>query len=108
MPHPRAFGTFARMLEMVRDEKLMSLEAAVGSMTNRPAARMGLKDRGLLKTGYRADLVLFDPQTVRDTATYAKPQQYPAGIRAVMVNGAWVVMDGASTQQMPGRLLRKC
>ncbi len=108
MPHPRAFGTFARMLEMVRDEKLMSLEAAVGSMTNRPAARMGLKDRGLLKTGYRADLVLFDPQTVRDTATYAKPQQYPAGIRAVMVNGSWVVRDGASTQQMPGRLLRKC
>ncbi len=107
MPHPRAFGTFARMLEMVRDEKLMPLEAAVSSMTYRPAERMGLKDRGLLKTGYRADLVLFDPQTVRDTATYASPKQYPAGIRAVMVNGSWVVKDGLCTAQLPGRLLRK-
>ena len=86
----------------------MPLEEAVSKMTHVPAARMGLKDRGLLTTGYRADLVLLDPQTVRDTATYAKPQQYPAGIRAVMVNGAWVVRDGTGTQQMPGRLLRKC
>jgi len=108
VPHPRAFGTFARMLEMVRDEKLMPLEMAINRMTRVPAARMGFKDRGLLKTGYRADLVLFDPNTVRDTATYAKPQQYPAGVRAVMVNGSWVVKDGSCTQQLPGRLLRKC
>jgi N-acyl-D-amino-acid deacylase len=107
VPHPRAFGTFARMLAMVRDEKLMPLEAAVSKMTHVPAERMGFLDRGLLKVGYRADLVLFDPNTVRDTATYTKPQQYPAGVRAVMVNGAWVVRDGASTQQMPGMLLRK-
>jgi N-acyl-D-amino-acid deacylase len=107
MPHPRAFGTFARMLAMVRDEKLMPLEEAISKMTHVPAARMGLKDRGLLKDGYRADLVLFDPNTVRDTATYTEPQQYPVGVRAVMVNGVWVVMDGASTQQLPGRLLRK-
>jgi len=108
MPHPRAFGTFARMLEMVRDEKLMSLESAVSSMTHRPAARMGFNDRGLLKVGYQADLVLFDPHTMRDMATYASPQQYPEGVRAVMVNGSWVVKDGACTQQLPGRLLRKC
>ena len=108
IPHPRAFGTFVRMLAMVRDEKLMPLEEAVSKMTHVPAARMGLKDRGLLKVGYRADCVLFDPHIVRDTATYAKPQQYPVGVRAVMVNGVWVVRDGACTQQLPGRLLRKC
>jgi N-acyl-D-amino-acid deacylase len=96
------------MLAMVRDEKLMPLEEAVSKMTHVPAARMGLKDRGLLASGYRADLVLFDSQTVSDTATYAKPQQYPVGVRAVMVNGVWAVRDGACTQQLPGRLLRKC
>ena len=108
VPHPRAFGTFARMLTMVRDEKLMPLEEAVSKMTHVPAARMGFLDRGLLKVGYRADCVLFDPHTVRDTATYTEPQQYPVGVRAVMVNGVWVVRDGVCTQQLPGRLLRKC
>ena len=107
VPHPRAFGTFARMLAMVRDEKLMPLEEAVSKMTHVPAARMGFKDRGLLKVGYRADCVLFDPQTVRDTATYAKPQQYSVGVHAVMVNGVWAVRDGACTQQLSGRLLRQ-
>ena len=107
MPHPRAFGTFARFLEMVRDEKLMPLEQAVSRMTSAPAERMGLKDRGLLAEGYRADLVLFDPHSVCDTATYASPHQYPAGLRAVMVNGVWAVRDGVCTDELPGRLLRK-
>lgn len=108
MPHPRAFGAFARVLEMVRDEKLMPLEEAVRKMTSMPAKRMGLKDRGLLAEGCRADLVLFDPRAVRDRATYASPHQYPAGVRAVMVNGVWAVRDGACTDNLPGRLLRKC
>jgi N-acyl-D-amino-acid deacylase len=107
MPHPRAFGTFARILELVRDEKLMPLEEAVKKATSVPAARMGFIDRGLLKQGYCADLVLFDAHEVRDTATYTKPQCYPTGIRAVMVNGAWAVRDGVCTQQLSGRLLRK-
>ena len=77
MPHPRAFGTCARFLEMVRDEKLMPLEEAVSKMTSMPAARMGFRDRGLLAQGYRADLVLFDPHAVRDTATYASAASVP-------------------------------
>ena len=107
MPHPRAFGTCARFLEMVRDEKLMPLEAAVSKMTRLPAQRMGFPDRGLLAQGYRADLVLFEPRSVRDRATYAEPHQYPSGIRSVMVNGAWAVRDGVCTQELSGRLLRK-
>jgi len=107
MPHPRAFGAFARVLEMAREEKLMPLEQAVSKMTGMPAARMGFRDRGLLAEGYRADLVLFDPESVRDTATYAQPHQYPGGIRAVMVNGTWAVRDGACNDKLAGRLLRK-
>jgi N-acyl-D-amino-acid deacylase len=106
-PHPRAFGTCARFLEMARDEKLMPLEQAVSKMTSMPAEHMGFRDRGLLAKGYRADLVLFDLCAVRDTATYAQPHQYPAGVRAVMVNGVWAVRDGACTDKLPGRLLRK-
>ena len=107
VPHPRAFGTCARMLAMVRDEKLMPIEEAVSKMTRVPAARMGFIDRGLLAAGYRADLVLFDPHTVRDTATYASPQQYPVGIRSVMVNGVWVVRDGACTGELAGQASAK-
>lgn len=107
MPHPRAFGTCARFLEITRDENLMPLEAAVGKMTRLPAERMGFRDRGLLAPGWRADLVLFDQAGVRDRATYAQPHCYPAGIRAVMVNGVWAVRDGACTGELPGRLLRK-
>jgi len=108
MPHPRAFGTCTRILAMARDEALVPLEEAVRKMTRAPAERLGITDRGLLKPGFRADLVLFDPRTVRDVATYAEPKQYPAGVRAVMVNGAWAVRDGACTDTLPGRLLRKC
>lgn len=108
MPHPRAFGTCARFLEMVREEKLMPLEQAISKMTGAPAARLGFRDRGLLAEGYRADLVLFDPKTVCDTATYAGPRHYPRGVCAVMVNGLWAVRDGVCTEKLPGRLLRKC
>jgi len=107
MPHPRAFGTCARILEMARDEKLMPLETAVGKLTRLPAERMGFRDRGLLAPGWRADLVLFDRDSVRDTATYASPHCYPAGVRNVMVNGVWAVRDGVCTDKLAGRLLRK-
>jgi N-acyl-D-amino-acid deacylase len=107
MPHPRAFGTCARFLEMARDEKLMPAQEAVRKMTGLPAQRMGFRDRGFLKPGFRADLVLFDPVSMRDTATYAEPHRYPAGIHAVMVNGVWTVKHGECTQSLAGRLLQR-
>jgi len=93
-PHPRMFGTFPRVLgHYVRDEKLFSLEVAVQKMTGMPAARLRLADRGLLREGWAADIAVFDPADVRDEATFADPNRYPAGIPYVVVNGALVV-DG--------------
>jgi N-acyl-D-amino-acid deacylase len=93
-PHPRAYGTFPRVLgEYARERKLFSVETAVHKMTGMPAARLGLRDRGLLRPGYAADLAVFDPRTVKDEATFADPHRYPTGIPYVVVNGALVV-DG--------------
>ncbi len=87
-PHPRTYGTFVRVLgHYARDEKLFSLEEAVAKMTSRTAVRLGLRDRGKISIGYAADLVVFDPNTITDTATYEKPHQYAAGIKWVIVNG---------------------
>ncbi len=87
-PHPRTYGTFARVLgHYARDEKLFSLEEAVAKMTSRTAVRLGLRDRGKISIGYAADLVVFDPDTIADTATYEQPHQYAAGIKWVIVNG---------------------
>jgi len=106
-PHPRAYGTFPRVLgEYARDRKLFSLETAVNKMTGMPATRLGLRDRGLLRTGSAADIAVFDPATVKDEATFADPHRYPTGIPYVVVNGALVV-DGDRTHAAgTGRVLR--
>jgi N-acyl-D-amino-acid deacylase len=106
-PHPRNFGTFPRILgHYVRDEKVLTLEDAVRRMTSLPAQRLGLKDRGLLREGYWADVVVFDPGRVSDTATFASPKQYPEGINFVLVNGRVVIDRGNHTGERPGMALR--
>ncbi|MDX1563988.1 MAG: amidohydrolase family protein [Phycisphaeraceae bacterium] len=111
-PHPRAFGTPARVLgQLCRDAGWFSLSEAVHKLTGLPASVMRLPDRGLIRDGYAADLVIFDPDTIADRATYAEPAEPPAGIRWVLINGAVVVeSDGENsarpTGQRPGKLLR--
>ena len=105
--HPRAYGTFARVIgKYVRDEKVITLEEAVRKMTHLPATNLKLKDRGLLKEGYYADVVIFDPATVQDHATFAKPHQYSTGVDHVFVNGVQVLKDGEHTGATPGRVVR--
>ncbi|HVK10393.1 MAG TPA: serine hydrolase [Gemmataceae bacterium] len=104
MPHPRAYGNFARLLgKYVRDEKLIPMEEAVRKLTHLPATNLGLERRGLLKEGYFADVVVFDPKTITDRATFAKPHQYAVGMRHVFVNGTAVLKDGEHTGAKPGR-----
>jgi N-acyl-D-amino-acid deacylase len=105
--HPRAWGTFTRVLgKYVRDDKVLTLEEAVRKATSQAAIRVGIADRGLLRPGMFADLVVFDPATVKDEATFAQPNNYSAGMRHVLVNGKAVVADGAITAERPGRALR--
>jgi N-acyl-D-amino-acid deacylase len=107
-PHPRAYGTFPRVLgKYVREEKILSLEEAIRKMTSLPASRSGFKDRGLLKQGLAADIVIFDPNTVSDKATYADPHQFPTGINYVIVNGRVAVRNGKQTDVQAGRALFK-
>lgn len=108
-PHPRAYGTFPRVLGVyARDEKLLPIETAVFKMTGMPAKRLGLGDRGVLRVGAFADVVVFDAATVRDQATFAQPHQYPVGIETVIVNGIIAVERGKATGARAGRvLLRK-
>ena len=107
-PSPRTYGTYPRILgEFVREQRLSSLEEAVRKMTSAPAARLGLRDRGVLADGLAADLVLFDPATVATPATYDEPRQFPIGIPYVIVNGTVVVDDGEHTGATPGRALRR-
>ncbi len=106
-PHPRLYGTFPRVLgKYVRDEKVLSLQEAVHKMTGKASEALGLSGRGFLKKGYAADIVVFDPDTVADTATYAEPKQYPSGIRWVIVNGKILVEDGQMRPKKAGRVLR--
>jgi N-acyl-D-amino-acid deacylase len=106
MPHPRAYGNFARLLgKYVREEKLLPLEEAVRKLTSLPATNLGLDRRGLLREGYFADVVVFDPRTIADRATYEKPHQYAVGVRHVFVNGVQVLKDGEHTGATPGRAL---
>ena len=105
-PHPRYYGTFPRVLgHYVRDEKVIPLEEAVRKMTSLPAQRMGILDRGLLRVGMWADVVVFDPARIVDRATFAKPHQFSEGISHVVVNGATVIRSGAHTGAKPGRAL---
>lgn len=106
--HPRLYGTFPRVLgRYARDEKVLSLEEAVRKMTSAPAARIGLSDRGLLAEGKAADITVFDPALVADTATYQDPARYPVGIPYVFVNGAAVKWDNQPTGALPGKVLRR-
>ncbi len=106
-PHPRTFGSFPRVLsKFVREEKVLTLEEAVMKMTSLPAQRLGFKERGIIKRGAYADLVIFNPERVHDTASYTEPYAYPMGIRHVIVNGTFVVKDGAHTGAEPGKILR--
>jgi N-acyl-D-amino-acid deacylase len=105
--HPRAYGNFARLLgRYVRDEKLVPLELAIARLTSLPADNLGLANRGRLVSGAFADLVVFDPRTVADRATFEKPHQYAVGVRDVFVNGEPVLRNGAHTGRTPGRALK--
>ena len=107
-PHPRDYGAFARRLAVyVRDRKIVSLEFAVRSMTSLPAEVFGIRDRGVLRPGAFADIAIFDPASIRDTATYADPQQLATGVPTVIVNGVIVRENGTFTDALPGRVLRK-
>ena len=109
MPHPRFYGTFPRVIgHYVRELDLLPLERAIHKMTGATARALKLKDRGLLKPGYRADIAIFDPADFRERATYADPHQYPSGARTtVIVNGAIVVENAVHTGALPGKVLRR-
>lgn len=105
--HPRTYGNFSRLLgRYVRDEKLISLEQAVYRLTTLPASNLGIKDRGALKPGYYADVVVFDPATIGDRSTFEKPHQYSVGMRDVFVNGVGVLRNGEHSGATPGRAVR--
>jgi dihydroorotase/N-acyl-D-amino-acid deacylase len=104
--HPRGWGSFPRILgSYVRDEHLLTLEEAVRKMTSKAATRVHLNDRGILRPGMMADITIFDPETIRDVATFEDPNHYSVGIRHVFVNGKRVVADGKITAERPGRPL---
>lgn len=105
--HPRTYGNFARLLgRYVRDEKLISLEQAVYRLTTLPASNLGIKERGALKPGYYADVVVFDPAKIADLSTFEKPHQYSIGVRDVFVNGVAVLRGGEHSGATPGRAVR--
>lgn len=107
-PHPRAYGTFPQYLgTYVRELGVLSLEECVAHLTGRPAARLRLPDRGLVREGYRADLVLFDPDTVAAGATFDAPRTLPTGIPHVLIDGRFVMEDGRRTDVLAGRAVRR-
>ena len=107
-PHPRAFGTPTRLLaRYVRELKALTLEEAIQKMTSLPAQRLGLSGRGMIRQGYCADVVVFDPEQVQDTATYSEPKQYSTGIQTVIVNGRTVIKAGTHLQTYPGQVLSR-
>ena len=106
-PHPRAYGTFPRILrKYVREEKKLTLEEAVRKFSSLPAQRIRLADRGVLKLGMWADVVVFDPETVRDIATFDDPNRLSQGMEYVLVNGVAVIEEGKMTGALPGKVLR--
>ena len=105
-PHPRSYGTFARVLgRYVRELKVLALEDAIRKMSSYPAQRIGLTDRGILRAGMKADLAIFDPETVRDMSTFDQPHQYAQGVSTVFINGQVVFENGMMTAARPGRVL---
>ena len=105
-PHPRAYGNFARVLgQYVRQEKIVSLGEAVRRLSALPATNLGLDHRGFLKEGMFADVVVFDPETIAERATYERPAQYAVGMKDVFVNGQQVLKEGNHTNATPGRAL---
>ena len=109
MPHPRFYGTFPRIIgHYVHEQHLLPLEQAIRKMTGGTAQALRLRDRGLLREGYRADITIFDPEDFKDRATYAEPHQYPTGTRTtVLVNGVVVVEEAQHTGAIPGMVLRR-
>jgi N-acyl-D-amino-acid deacylase len=106
-PHPRSYGTFPRVLgHYVRETGVMPLETAIHKMTGLPARKVRLDDRGVIRPGAFADLVAFDPATIRDEATFSDPKRYPTGISLVVVNGVVTVRDGELTGELAGRPVR--
>jgi N-acyl-D-amino-acid deacylase len=107
-PHPRGYGTFARYLGVyARQEKVLTMHGAIARMTGRPAKRLGLRDRGFIKVGMKADMVLFDSETVVDRSTYEQPRVAAAGFEMVWVSGVATLRKGARTEATPGRGVRK-
>ena len=106
-PHPRAYGNFARLLgKYVRDEKVIHIEEAIHKLTGMATSRLGIEKRGLLKKGYFADMVIFDPETIADRATFTEPHQYAVGVNHVWVNGVQVLKEGEHTGAFPGRFIK--
>jgi dihydroorotase/N-acyl-D-amino-acid deacylase len=106
-PHPRAYGTFPRILrKYVREDNLLTLPEAIRKFSALPAQRMRLTDRGVLKRGMWADIVVFDPATIRDVATFEKPNQLSIGMEYVLINGIPVISEGKMTNALPGKVLR--
>jgi N-acyl-D-amino-acid deacylase len=106
-PHPRAYGSFARLLgKYVREEQVIPLEEAIWKLTSLPAENLSIRRRGRLEDGYYADVVVFDPNTIADNATFSEPHQYATGVRYVLVNGEVVVREGEHTGAKPGRVVR--
>jgi len=106
-PHPRSYGTFPRVLgHYARDERVLTVEDAVSKMTTLTARHLRLRDRGEVRVGAWADLVVFDPARVRDVATFDDPHRYPEGIEHVVVNGALAIESGETTGERAGRFLR--
>jgi len=103
-PHPRGYGTFPRLLGLVREHRVASLGATIHAMTGRPAEVYGLRDRGVIAAGALAHLVLFDPATVASPATWERPREAPVGIDLVVLNGDVVVRDGTPTGELAGRV----
>jgi N-acyl-D-amino-acid deacylase len=107
LTHPRAYGNFPRIMgKYVRDEKVMPLEEAVRKATSAVATRLSIPDRGLLREGLYADIVVFDPATIADRSTFEQPHQPSVGVKMVFVNGTLIVRDGKHTGAKPGRVLR--
>lgn len=106
--HPRYYGTYPRILsKFVREEELLLLEQAIRKMTSFPAQRLGLRDRGIIKEGTWADIVIFNPNTIKDKATYENPHQFPEGIPYVIVNGVIIVDNNKQNENYPGKVLRR-